>query len=230
MGEAIWDYYYQNSPQDLLTETSISEIDELPVEYLFRTYKEMSEIEQKALQLSKGKILDIGAGAGCHSLYLQNEKKLEVTATDISEKSIQVCKLQGIKNTIVSDILNFPEQKFDTLLLLMNGTGIFQSLSKIDFYLQKLKNLLTPNGQILIDSTDIIYMFDRDEDGGVYIPANGYYGEVDYILHYKGDMEITSWLYLDYPTLKKAAEHNGFQVEKILQQEYAYLAKLSIGS
>lgn len=228
MGEAIWDYYHKNSPQDLLTETSISEIDELPVEYLFRTFGEMTEIEQKALQLSQGKVLDIGAGAGCHSLYLQNEKKLDVTALDISQKSIEVCKLQGIKNTICSDILELSGQRFDTILLLMNGTGIFQSLNKIDTYLQKLKTLLSPNGQILIDGTDIIYMFDKDEDGGVYIPADGYYGEVDYILHYKGEIELTTWLYLDYPTLEKACIHNGFKIEKILQKEYSYLARLSI--
>lgn len=228
MGEAIWDYYHKNSPQDLLTETSISEIDELPVEYLFRTFGAMAEIEQKALQLSQGKVLDIGAGAGCHSLYLQNEKNLDVTALDISQKSIEVCKLQGIKNTICSDILELSGQRFDTILLLMNGTGIFQSLNKIDTYLQKLKTLLSPNGQILIDGTDIIYVFDKDEDGGVYIPADGYYGEVDYILHYKGEIELTTWLYLDYPTLEKACIHNGFKVEKILQKEYSYLARLSI--
>lgn len=228
MGEAIWDYYHKNSPQDLLTETSISEIDELPVEYLFRTFGAMTEIEQKALQLSQRKVLDIGAGAGCHSLYLQNEKNLDVTALDISQKSIEVCKLQGIKNTICSDILELSGQRFDTILLLMNGTGIFQSLNKIDTYLQKLKTLLSPNGQILIDGTDIIYMFDKDEDGGVYIPADGYYGEVDYILHYKGEIELTTWLYLDYPTLEKACIHNGFKVKKILQKEYSYLARLSI--
>lgn len=228
MGEAIWDYYHKNSPQDLLTETSISEIDELPVEYLFRTFGTMTEIEQKALQLSQGKVLDIGAGAGCHSLYLQNEKNLDVTALDISQKSIEVCKLQGIKNTICSDILELSGQRFDTILLLMNGTGIFQSLNKIDIYLQKLKTLLSPNGQILIDGTDIIYMFDKDEDGGVYIPADGYYGEVDYILHYKGEIELTTWLYLDYPTLEKACIHNRLKIEKIFQKEYSYLARLSI--
>lgn len=228
MGEAIWDYYHKNSPQDLLTETSISEIDELPVEYLFRNYQEMNEIEQKALQLSQGKVLDIGAGAGCHSLYLQNEKHLNVTAVDISQKSIEICRLQGIKNAISGNILEFPEEKFDTILLLMNGTGIFKSLSKIDTYLQKLKTLLSPNGQILIDGTDIIYMFDKDEDGGVYIPADGYYGEVDYILHYKGEIELTTWLYLDYPTLEKACIYNGLKAEKILQREYSYLARLSI--
>jgi 2-polyprenyl-3-methyl-5-hydroxy-6-metoxy-1,4-benzoquinol methylase len=58
-------------------------------------------IEQKALKLSKGKVLDIGAGAGSHSLYLQNERNLDVTALDISPKSIEVCKLRGIKKRLL---------------------------------------------------------------------------------------------------------------------------------
>lgn len=228
IGKAIWDFYYDNDPEDLETETSISERDELPVAYLFRTFDEMNKIEQKALKLAKGKILDVGAGAGSHSLYLQNEKKLEVTALDFSPKSIEVCKARGIRNVACEDILKFDGEKFDTILLLMNGTGIFQSLNVIDVYLKKLQTLLSSNGQILIDSTDILYMFDRDEDGGVYIPADGYYGELDYYLFYKGESEVpTKWLYLDYNTLKKAAEHNGFKIEKILQEEDSYLAKLT---
>ena len=226
MGQAIWDFYFQNDAEDMETETSISEIDEFPTEYLFRNYSEMNDIEKKALQLSYGHVLDIGAGAGCHSLYLQNEKNIPVTALDISKKSIEVCKKQGLQNSICMDILDFSAEKFDTILMLMNGTGIFKSLSKIDIYLQKLKSLLNEKGQILIDSTDIIYMFDKDKDGGVYIPANGYYGELDYIIYYKGDMEITKWLYMDYQTLKNAVESNGLKIELIAKEDYSFLAKI----
>ena len=227
MGKAIWDYYHQNSPEDLQTETSISELDDLPVEYLFRDYNAMVPLEQKALDLAKGSILDIGAGAGSHSLYLQN-KGDDVTAMDISPKSVEVIKERGVKNTFCGDILTFSQGKYDTLLMLMNGTGIFESLSKIDVYLRKLKTLLNPNGSILIDGTDIIYMFDRDDDGGVLIPAGKYYGELDYVVHYKGEYEDPiKWLYLDYETLKNAAEYNGFKIEKILQEEDSYLARLT---
>ena len=229
MGKAIWDFYQNKSADDLLTETSISEIDELPVEYFFRDFDEMNSLEQKAVELSTGKILDIGAGAGSHSLYLQNEKKLEVFALDNSPKSVEVCRLRGVKNVWCSDILDFPVQTFDTILLLMNGTGIFESLDKIDFYLEKLQSLLNEKGQILIDSTDILYMYDRDEDGGVMVPADRYYGEVDYFIHYQLDTENpTKWLYLDFETFKRAAENNGFEIEKILQEEDSYLARLTM--
>lgn len=228
MGKAIRDYYHQENPENLQTETSISELDELPVDYLFRDFEEMNKLEQKALKLAQGKTLDIGAGAGSQSLYLQNERSLDVTALDISPKSVEVCQLRGINKAVAENMLYFSGETFDTILLLMNGTGIFQSLTVIDIYLKKLHSLLNENGQILIDSTDILYMFDRDEDGGVYIPAEGYYGELDYVVHYKGESEEPiKWLYLDFNTLKNAAEHNGFTIEKILQEDESYLAKLT---
>ncbi|MCT2560636.1 class I SAM-dependent methyltransferase [Chryseobacterium herbae] len=227
MGKAVWDYFHNENPEDLQTETSISELDELPVNYLFRDFEEMNGIEQKALELAQGKVLDIGAGAGSHALYLQNERDLDVLALDISPKSIEVCQLRGIKKAVCENMLNFSGETFDTVLLLMNGTGIFESLEKIDTYLQKLHTLVSDNGQIIIDSTDILYMFDRDEDGGVYIPAGGYYGELDYIVHYKGESEDPiKWLYLDFETLKNAAENNGLTIEKVMQDEDSYLAKL----
>ena len=229
MGRAIWDYFYQENPEDLQTETSISELDDLPVSYLFRNYKEMNALEKKALDLSFGKVLDVGAGAGSHSLYLQNKRNLEVTALDISPKSIEICKARGVENAVCEDFLKFSDSKFDTILLLMNGTGIFQSLKKLDQYLQKLKNLISENGQILLDSTDILYMYDQDDDGGVLVPATGYYGELDYYIHYKGESELPmKWLYLDFNTLKNAAIANGFKIQKIKQLDDSYLAKLTV--
>lgn len=229
MGRAIWDYFYQENPEDLQTETSISELDDLPVSYLFRKYKEMNALEQKALDLSFGKVLDVGAGAGSHSLYLQKKRNLKVTALDISPKSIEICKARGVENAVCEDFLKFSNDKFDTILLLMNGTGIFQSLEHVDQYLQKLKNLTSENGQILIDSTDILYMYDQDDDGGVLVPATGYYGELDYYIHYKGESEVPmKWLYLDFNTLKNAAIANGFKIQKVKQLEDSYLAKLTV--
>lgn len=228
MGKAVLDYFHNENPEDLQTETSISELDELPVAYLFRDFDDMNILEQKALKTAQGKVLDIGACAGSHSLYLQNERNLDVLALDISPGSVEVCKLRGVNKTVCENMLDFSGETFDTIMLLMNGTGIFESLEKIDTYLQKLHTLLNENGQILIDSTDILYMFDRDEDGGVYIPAGGYYGELDYIVHYKGESEDPiKWLYLDFITLKNAAENNGFKVEKILQDEDSYLTSLT---
>ena len=230
-GKAILDYQTNDSPEDLITETSISEADEMPVSYLFRTYNEMPKLEQKALQLAKGSVLDVGCGAGSHTLALQNERKLDVTAIDISENAVKACQLRGIENVKVANILDLDEEnKFDTILLLMNGTGIFGTLNETAKYLHKLKSLLNEGGQILIDSSDLIYMYDQDENGAYSIPAEGYYGELTFTVQYKGETEDTfPWLYLDYNTLQNAAIANGLQCELLLEGEhFDYLAKLSI--
>jgi SAM-dependent methyltransferase len=227
-GKAILDYQTNNSPEDLITETTISEEDEMSVAYLFRNFDAMPIIEQKALQLAKGKVLDVGAGAGSHSLYLQNERNLDTTAIDISANAIKSCQLRGVKKAFVQDILTLENEKYDSILLLMNGTGIFGTLKNTPKFLQKLKSLLNPGGQILIDSSDIIYMFDEDEDGAYEIPANGYYGELEFTISYKGEKEDSfPWLYLDYNTLQNAANDNGLKCELILEGEhYDYLARL----
>lgn len=230
-GKAMFDFQTNNSPEDIITETTISEEDEMSVDYLFRSYNEMPKLEQKALQLANGKILDVGCGAGSHSLSLQNDRNLDVTSIDISEKAIETCKLRGVKNAKVQNILDFEEEKFDTIILLMNGVGIFGKLENSNKFLTKLKSLLNPGGQILLDSSDIIYMFDEDEDGGKWIPSNNdYYGELVFNISYKGEKEEPfDWLYLDYNTLQNAAVANGLKCELISEGEhYDYLARLSI--
>jgi 2-polyprenyl-3-methyl-5-hydroxy-6-metoxy-1,4-benzoquinol methylase len=230
-GKAILDYQTNNAPEDLITETTISEEDEMSVAYLFRSYDEMPQIEQKALQLAKGKILDVGCGAGSHSLSLQNERNLDVTSIDISANAILACTLRGLKNAKVQDVMTLENEKYDTILLLMNGAGMCGKLKNIPNFLLKLKSLLNPGGQILLDSSDIIYMFDDDEDCGKWIPSKSeYYGEIVFNISYKGEKEKPfDWMFIDYNTLQNAALDNGFQCELILEGEhYDYLAKLSI--
>ncbi|WP_333876956.1 class I SAM-dependent methyltransferase [Flavobacterium sp.] len=228
-GQALLDFQTNHAPEDLITETNISEADTMRVAYLFRTYNDMPKIEKKALQLAKGKILDVGCGAGSHSLYLQ-QKGFEVTAIDISQNTIKACQLRGVKNARTQHLLELENESFDTILLLMNGTGIFGTLAQTTKYLQKLKSLLTPNGQILIDSSDIIYMFDQDQDGAYLVPADGYYGELTFTVHYKGQTEDPfPWLYLDYNTLQNAAHANGLQCELLLEGDhFDYLARLTV--
>ena len=230
-GKAILDFQTNNSPEDLITETTISEEDEMSVAYLFRSYDEMPLMEQKALQLAKGKILDVGCGAGSHSLSLQNERNLDVTSIDISSNAIQACTLRGLKKAKVQDVMTLENEKYDTILLLMNGAGMCGKLKNIPNFLLKLKSLLNPGGQILLDSSDIIYMFDDDEDGGKWIPSqNEYYGEIVFNISYKGEKEKPfDWMFIDYNTLQNAALDNGFQCELLLEGEhFDYLAKLSI--
>ena len=230
LGQAIYNYYQGISKENVTTETNLTEEDEMDISYMFRSFKEMPKIEQKALQLAKGKILDVGCGAGSHALYLQ-EQGLDVKAIDISPKSIETAQLRGVKNTQLIDILDIKEETFDTILLLMNGTGIFKELKHVAKYLNHLKTLLNPNGQILIDSSDLIYLFDEDEDGGKWIPTDReYYGELTFTVHYQGQTDDTfPWLYLDYNTLQNACSFNHLNCELILEgKHFDYLAKITI--
>ena len=228
-GKAILDYQTNSSPENMITSTTISDEDEMEVAYLFRSFDEMPTLEQKALQLAKGRTLEVGCGAGSHGLYLQSERNIDVHSIDISKNAIEACTLRGLKNTQVIDVLNIENEKYDTILLLMNGTGIFETLDRTTVYLQKLKSLLQPNGQILIDSSDIIYMFDEDEDGGKWIPSDTYYGELTFTLQYKNETEAPfPWLYMDYTTLQNAAIANGLQCQLVLEGDhYDYLAQLT---
>jgi SAM-dependent methyltransferase len=230
-GKAMLDYQTGNNPENLITETSISEADEMSVAYLFRNFKEMPAIEQKALNLCTGRVLDVGCGAGSHSLYLQNEKKMDVTAIDISANAIETCKLRGIKDARCLNVMAIEDEKFDTILLLMNGAGMCGRLNNLTAFLQKLKSLLNTGGKILLDSSDIIYMFDEDEDGGKWIPADtNYYGEVEFKVSYKGETEEPfNWMYIDYNTLQNAAYANGLKCRLIMEgSHYDYLASLTL--
>lgn len=226
-GKALLDYYNGNYSEDLITSTNISDEDELPLPYLFRNYAEMPMLEQKALKMAKGKILDVGCGSGSHTLWLQ-EKNLTVKGIDISEGAIEVCRKRGVINSEFKPLLDESET-FDTILLLMNGTGIFQELNQVSIYLNHLKSLLNPLGQILIDSSDIAYMF-QEEDGSMWVDLNQkYYGELDYFLKYKNEEEDPmKWLYLDFNTLESACTSAGLNCEKVMDGEhFDYLAKIT---
>ena len=226
-GTAILDYQLGNYSEDLVTSTSISDSDSLPLPYLFRNYSEMPSLEQTALKLCKGAVLDIGCGAGSHSLYLKS-KGIKVKSIDISGGAIEACRLRGLDQAYLLDVMD-ETNPFDTLLLLMNGSGVFQSLAHTPFVLSHLKTLLNPDGQILIDSSDIKYMYE-DEDSGYWMDTTkDYYGELEYTVSYKNQEATFSWMYLDFKNLRIACDQVGLKCELVEEgPHFDFLAKLTL--
>jgi 2-polyprenyl-3-methyl-5-hydroxy-6-metoxy-1,4-benzoquinol methylase len=230
IGQAVFDYHFNSINQPIVVHSDDFDDDTIDTDYLFRTYKQMPAIEKKALNLCKGSILDVGACAGAHSVYLQ-DKGFEVTSLETSELCCEVLKNRNLRNVIHQDIFKFSNQKFDTILLLMNGTGIAGSLSGLEVMLHHLKTLLNPEGQILIDSSDLIYLFEQ-EDGSALVNISGdsYYGQLTFQTEYKNwKSQPFSWLYVDLSNLEDAVEKNQLKIKKIFKgQHYDYLAQITL--
>lgn len=229
MGQAIYDYYNGNKVGKLRVLSSQFDEDEIPVKELFRDFDSMPYIEQVALRMSEGSILDVGAGSGCHSLALKKMGK-QSKAIDISPISVAIMKDQGIDAKQINLYDESFTEQFDTMLFLMNGSGIIGTLENMGNFFNRVRKMLKPGGMILMDSSDLRYLFE-EEDGSYMIDlADGYYGQVDFQMAYKECMgEPFDWLYIDFDTLAYYAEQNGFKAEIVAEGDhYDYLAKLTL--
>jgi len=221
------DYISGDKTAKITVRSDIAENDFLPASYLFREYTEMPAHEQAALQQARGEILDIGACAGSHSLYLQG-LGYNVTSLDISPGCCDVMKARGLKDVVCGDIFNYSGKTFDSILLLMNGIGIAGTLPNLPCLLDQLRTLLNPGGKIIFDSSDLQYLY-LEEDGSISIPlTERYYGELIYNLEYK---KLKSgkfpWFFIDPYTVEAVAGEVNFKMQFIAKgPHYDYVACL----
>lgn len=225
LGTMMLDYFHGSKDAYVEVESNSLEMVIMDGAIMFRTFNEMVHLEQTALSLCKGSTLDVGAGSGCHSLYLQHNN-LAVDALEISPGCVAVMKERLVKTVFHQNLFELQNLKYDTVLMLMNGLGICGTLDGLNLFLQFARTLLTDGGQILADSTDLTTMLDQSLEPD---PGDGYFGETEFVMRYN---EIVSdpfpWLYVDYATLKHLAEYNGWCCERILQSDdNRYLARLS---
>ncbi len=227
MGRAIADYLKNGVAGRLRVFSPMMEEDEIPLETLFRDFEEMPELERRALDMARGRVLDVGAGSGCHALVVQ-ERGLDVTAIDISPLAVQTMRKRGVENVLEQDFFALEGERFDTVLMLMNGLGIVGTLARMREFFCVLDRILAPGGQVLCDSSDIIYLFE-EEDGSVDLPDSAYYGEMSFQMKYKNILgKPFPWLYVDADTLGRVAEENGYAVEVVVKgAHYDYLARIT---
>lgn len=228
-GHAIRDYFTTGIDAEIVVNSNYTEDERIPASYFFRTEVEMPEPEIAALKNCRGKVLDVGAAAGCHAIILQ-ERGFDLTAVEKSPLAAWVLNSRGIRNVVCADIFQFTGNSFDTILLLMNGAGIGGTVDGLKKLLFHLKNLLNKNGQILIDSTDISYLFE-EEDGSVWMDlANpAYFGEMEYEVRYHREQDQFEWLFIDFKLLAEVAGETGYSC-KLVQEgtNFDYLAQLQI--
>lgn len=229
IGTSISDYLLEKDTPAIIVHSDLCDDDVMPVEYLFRTYEEMPEAELLALELCKGRVLDVGAGAGCHSLFLR-EQGFDITAIDTSKGAIDYLKSMEI-NAHLSSFLDFKsEQKFDTILILMNGLGLAGRLNRLETFLSHAKSLLKPGGKIIADSSDIRYLYEDDE-GGLWVDLNSQYlGEMEFQMEYKDQKtDWFPWVYIDFDTLKPIANSAGLNATKIHEDDnFHYLCTFEL--
>lgn len=224
MGRAIAEFHETGRAARLRVFSPMFDEDEIPVHTLFRTFESMPPLEQRALCLARGRTLDVGAGAGCHTLALQ-ERGLDVTAIDISPLAVKTMKSRGVEKAIERNFFDLDATgPFDTIIMLMNGIGIAGTLSKLPLLFDQLDKLMATGGQLLCDSTDLSYLFDSDDEK----PHNQYYGELSYTMQYRHTMgRPFNWLYIDFDTLSTVARQQGFKAELIAKgPHFDYLARI----
>lgn len=222
-GTILKDFYQGKSEMQVLLHNHYGEAEEYPIHMFFRDEDSMPEAEAIALNLCKGKVLDLGAGSGNHALVLQN-KRFDVTAIDVSEGACEVMRLRGVEKIVCADVMEFSTEKFDTLLLMMNGIGFCGYIDDLKLFLAHAGRLLKKGGQILFDSSDVCYLYE-DLDP----TADPYYGETDYQYEYNGEKgEWFSWLYIDEWTMRKVAKECGWELQVVYQNtEDNYLGRLT---
>lgn len=225
LGNALHDYFRGHRGDKLLTHTSFGAVEEMPVEEFFRNPIDFPELEHIALSLCDGRVLDVGAGAGSHALFLQ-KRDMDVTALERSPLACEVMRARGVKQVITTNFFEYNEKRYDTLLFLMNGIGIAGSIDGLTTLLNHCKTLLNPGGQLLFDSSDIAYLY---ADGMVDKPA-GYYGEIRYQYAYKGARSAPfNWLFIDQDTLISIARPLGWVVQILYEDGHdQYLVRMEL--
>ena len=227
-GLALWGFFLGDSEARVIVRDEEGEEETVPVQVFFRDPASFSALEEAALDLCRGRVLDVGAGAGCHSLVLQ-ERRLAVCAIDVAPEAVELMRRRGVQEAHRADRVGGQAEPVDTLLMLMNGVGIVGNLAGLRRFLREVPRLLRPGGQILLDSYDPECSEDSESAAVIASSPAGYIGEMRFQLEYKGRRgAVYEWLFVDLPTLRMHAEAEGWSCEGIWHEaEGHYLARLT---
>jgi SAM-dependent methyltransferase len=225
LGYAIWSHFFEQKVCEIDLVIDGMEDEPMLSTHFFRAESDMNDAEMEALNRCKGRVLDVGAGAGCHALVLQ-QRGMDVTALERSTLSCEVMRARGVREVWEADVMSLSGQQFDTILLLMNGFGISGTEDGLVSLLSHLKTLLAPGGRIVGDSTDIRYF--KEESATVDLSA-GSPCEVQFEVRCDGKTQVFPWIYPDEVLLEVLAEEAGLQCQTIMNtDDYHFLCELFV--
>jgi SAM-dependent methyltransferase len=229
-GRALLAYFEGDLDAKLVIHRDDGVDEPMPVSHFFRDPSEFTEIENKAIELCFGRVLDAGAGTGLHSLVLQ-QQGTQVTAIDISPQAVDVMSRRGMSDAHAADIFEFEGGPFGTVLMMGHGIGMVETVAGLDRFLDHTRRLVSEKGQILLDSCDVR----RTDDPShlAYHEANRqagrYIGEIRLHLSFQGvPGPPCGWIHVDAETLGARGKTFGWTCEMMVQEEDGhYLARLT---
>ena len=156
-GHSVWDYF-NGRPAYEVIERSDGLIDpsEVAPKLYFAKFDDWPEVERKAIGYARGRVLDVGCGAGRVALYLQGQKKLDVLGIDLSPLAVRVCKLRGLRKArvLAFENLDYKPGSFDSIVMFGNNFGLFGSRAKTRRLLKKLSSMASPGAVLIGESVD----------------------------------------------------------------------------
>lgn len=227
LGHALKTYADTGDEQIIDVSSDVSLVEELAASYFYRTFDEMTPMEMWAMEHAWGRVLDIGAGAGCHSVHL-GQNGLQVTALERSPLLCQLLGERGVTDVIESDLYSWPTQgrTYDTILLLMNGAGLAGTVEGLDRLIGTLAPLLSDDGQILMDSSDISELYVDDEGATLIDLSKAHQEDITYHLEWNGLVEEFAWTFPDEQMIEAAALRCGLVTDKVLEDDKSFLIRL----
>jgi SAM-dependent methyltransferase len=229
-GLALWDYFNGRRDAVLSFRRDDGEVREIPVEAFFRA-STAYEVDQRALEMCRGRVLDVGAGTGLHSLVLQSDG-LEVCAIDVLPEACEIMRRRGVEDVQCADFRSFtPSRRFDTILILGRGLYMVETLAGLDRFLDDLHEHLMPRGQALLSSLDVrcaaspadLRYQERLRSAG------RYFGELRMQFEYQNQAgPMFPVLYVDPETLGAHASEGGWSCEIVCREgDGNYLGRLT---
>jgi 2-polyprenyl-3-methyl-5-hydroxy-6-metoxy-1,4-benzoquinol methylase len=229
-GQSLIDFYDGDTSAKIVVHRDDGLRSDLSMGGFFRTPTDFSPLEEAAMQLCRGHVLDVGAGAGCHSLALQ-DRGIRVLAIDVSPHATEIMLRRGVREVQCIDVFEYRGGPFDTLLMMGHGIGMVEDLSGLDRFLGHAHELLKPDGQIVLDSLDV-----RCTDDARHLAyqeanrlAGRYLGEIRMHFTYKEQKgPAFGWLHVDSETLTDHAETASWSCQVVYREANGdYLARLT---